>query len=297
MDEPTAPSAVSTARTRLTAGLPVRSRWLDVAGTGTFVTAGGEGPPLILLHGGIESGGAYWAPVVEALAATHSLVIPDAPGLGESEPVAGRLDGAGFATWLAELVRLTCPEPPILVAHSLLGTLAAGFAARHSALLRRLVLWAAPGLGPYRLPAGLLVAAIRFDVRPNERNLARFAAWPFLDLTRARTRDPSWFDEFFAYQLDRARTDQVKRTMRYLIRTCTKRVPDTDLQAITAPTALLWGLRDRMVPLRVGEYASGRHGWPLHVIDDAGHVPHVEDPATFVSTLHRAIADDGGGGR
>jgi 2-hydroxymuconate-semialdehyde hydrolase len=297
MDEPTAPSAVSAARNRLTAGLPVRSQRLDVAGTGTFVTTGGEGPPLVLLHGGIESGGAYWAPAVEALAATHHLVIPDAPGLGESEPVTGRLGAAEFSTWLAELVRLTCAQPPVLVAHSLLGTLAARFAARHSALLRHLVLWAAPGLGPYRLPAGLLVAAIRLDVRPTERNLARFAAWPFLDLTRARTRDPSWFDAFFAYQLERTRAGHVKRTMRSLLRTCTKQVPDADLQAITAPAALLWGRHDRMVPLRVGEYASRKHGWPLHVMDDAGHVPHVEDPATFVSTLHRAIADGGGGSR
>jgi pimeloyl-ACP methyl ester carboxylesterase len=286
------PSAPSSARNRIAAGLPVRSRWLDVAGTGTFVASGGEGPPLILLHGGIESAGAYWAPVVGALAATHHLVIPDAPGLGESQPAHGRLDAAEFSTWLAALVRMTCAQPPILVAHSLFGTLAAGFAARHSPLLRRLVLWAAPGLGPYRLPAGMLVAAIRLDLRPTERNLTRFAGWPFRNLTQARTRDPGWFDAFFAYHLERIRVGHVKRTMRYLIRTCTKQVPDTDLRAITVPTALLWGRHDRMVPLRVGEYASSRHGWPLRIMEDAGHVPHVEDPAAFVSTLHNVIAED-----
>jgi hypothetical protein len=47
-----------------------------------------------------------------------------------------------------------------------------------------------------------------------------------------------------------------------------------------------------MVPLRVGEFASSRYGWPLHVMDDAGHVPNVEDPTTFVSTLHGAVAEE-----
>jgi 2-hydroxymuconate-semialdehyde hydrolase len=292
MNEPTAPAAWSPARDRLAAGLPVRAQWLDVAGNGTFVASGGDGPPLVLLHGGIESAGAYWAPVVDALAATHHLVIPDAPGLGESPPASGRLDTAQFSTWLAELVRLTCAQPPILVAHSLLGTLAARFAARHSPLLRRLVLFAAPGLGPYRLPAGLLAAAIRLDIRPSERNLRRFAGWPFHNLALARHRDPDWFDAFFAYQLACVRNGHVRRTMRYLIRTCTKQVPEADLRTIAAPTALLWGRDDRMVPLRVGEFASRRHGWPLHIMEDAGHVPHVEDPATFVSTLHKAIEEE-----
>jgi hypothetical protein len=67
--------------------------------------------------------------------------------------------------------------------------LAARFAARHSRLLRRLVLWATPGLRPgTRLPAGLLAAAIRLDLRPSERNLLRFAGWPF-HLTADRYAD------------------------------------------------------------------------------------------------------------
>ena len=65
-----------------------------MAGISTAVLEGGDGPPLVLLHGGIECGGAYWAPVIARLAENHRLVVPDAPGLGESEPVA-RLDDGG----------------------------------------------------------------------------------------------------------------------------------------------------------------------------------------------------------
>ncbi len=56
------------------------------------------------------------------------------------------------------------------------------------------------------------------------------------------------------------------------------------------PIALLWGRDDRMVPLRIAEHAATRHGWPLHVVRDAAHAPHIERPETFVEKLTAATA-------
>ena len=97
------------ARRRILAGIPVAERRLRVAGVSTTVLEGGDGPPLVLLHGGIECGGAYWAPVMTRLADAYRLVVPDVPGLGESEPLA-RMDEGAFADWFAALVHLTCDE-------------------------------------------------------------------------------------------------------------------------------------------------------------------------------------------
>ena len=129
-----------------------------------------------------------WAPVVTGLAEHHRLVVADVPGLGESAPAA-RLDQRRFDAWFAELLRLTCPQPPAVVAHSLLGTLAARFAARHGDLLRRLVVYAAPGIGPYRMPFRLRVVAMRFAVRPTARNAERFDRYALFDLDATRRRD------------------------------------------------------------------------------------------------------------
>ena len=117
-------------------GFRSSERRLDAGGVSTALLEGGAGPPLVLLHGGIECGGAYWAPVIARLVENHRVVVPDAPGLGESEPVA-RLDDETFARWLRELIRLTCEARPTLVAHSLFGTLAARFAAAHGDSLSR----------------------------------------------------------------------------------------------------------------------------------------------------------------
>ncbi len=73
--------------------------------------------------------------------------------------------------------------------------------------------------------------------------------------------------------------------MRRLIAKEARPIPDAELDRIDIPTTLLWGRHDRMVPLSIGEAAASRHGWPLHVIDDAAHAPHIEQPEAFAETL------------
>jgi pimeloyl-ACP methyl ester carboxylesterase len=277
-------SPAGDARARMLAGAGLQERRVRLAGASTVVLEGGDGPSLLLLQGGIECGGAYWAPVIARLAQRHRLVVPDVPGLGGSEPLA-RLDAPAFAGWLAALVRETCREPPTLIAHSLDGSLAARFAARHADLLRTLVVYAAPGIGPYRMPLGLRVVAMRFGLRPTERNAERFDRFAFFDFDRARRRDPDWFAAFSAYTRLRAAVPHVKRTMSQLLKAGTKRVPDAELRRIELPAAILWGRHDRFVPLSLAEAAGSRLGWPLHVVDDAGHAPHIEQPDAFLDAL------------
>ena len=275
-------------RDRMLAGLPIASRVVDAAGVETALFEAGDGAPLVLLHGGIECGGAFWAPVVGRLAERHRLVVPDVPGLGESAPV-DRLDDDTFATWLSGVLEQTRCERPTLVAHSLLGSTAARFAGRHGDLVRALVVYAAPGVGPYRMPMRLRYVAIRFAIRPTPRNAERFDRFALRDLDATRRRDPEWFAAFESYTRSRASVPHVKRTMRRLIATETKQVPYTDLHRIAVPTTLLWGRHDRMVPLALGQGAAERLGWPLHVVEGAAHAPHVEQPEAFFDVLSAIV--------
>lgn len=266
------------------AGIPATTRVLEVDGLATTVVELGDGPPLVLLHGGIECGGVMWAPVLAQLALANHVVVPDVPGLGESAP-APDLDVDTFARWIHGVVLQTGLDRPTLVAHSLVGSLAARFAARGTDLISRLVLYGAPGVGPYRMPVHLRYVAVRSAIRPTPRNAERFERFALLDVDATRQRDPGWYDAFRAYTRARARVPHVKRTMRSLVATQTKSIGDGELDRIAVPTTLLWGRRDRMVPLSVGQAAAARHRWPLHVIDDAAHAPHIEQPEAFVRTL------------
>jgi pimeloyl-ACP methyl ester carboxylesterase len=59
-----------------------------------------------------------------------------------------------------------------------------------------------------------------------------------------------------------------------------------DLKALTMPTLILWGGRDRLIPLEFGQrFARDIAGSRLVVFDELGHVPHEEDPARTVAVV------------
>ena len=60
------------------------SKWLDTAAGRIFARAGGQGPPLLLLHGYPQTN-VMWHRLAPALAARFRLVIPDLPGYGWSD--------------------------------------------------------------------------------------------------------------------------------------------------------------------------------------------------------------------
>jgi 2-hydroxymuconate-semialdehyde hydrolase len=272
------------ARERMLAGLPATERTLDIDGVATAVLALGEGRSLLLLHGGIECGGAMWAPVLQQLAARNRIVVPDVPGLGESGAV-GHLDADSFASWLTRVIEQTGLERPTLIAHSLVGSLAARVAEPLREHISQLVVYAAPGIGPYRMPMRLRYVAIRFAIRPTPRNAERFDRFALLDLDATRRRDPEWFEAFETYTRDQAAKSHVKKAMRQLVSGQTKPIPNGVLERISVPTSLLWGREDRMVPLSIGQAAAERFGWPLHIVEAAAHAPHVEQPDAFVTTV------------
>lgn len=291
---------MGSARDRMLEGLPVTERRLRLAGVSTVVLEGGDGPPLVLLHGAIESGGAYWAPVIEWLAERHHVVVPDVPGLGESEPVAD-LTADAFAEWFRALLRETCEGRPALVGHSMGGALSARYAVEHGGSLSRLVIYAGTGVAPYRIPVGLAIRAIMFDLRPSEKNAERFDHFAFFDFDAAKRRNGEWLEAWSLYARERATVPHVKRTMRRLIKRGKKQVPEAELRRITIPASLIYTSHDRFVPLSVAQWASAQLGWPLRVIGEAGHVPHIERPEVFCDELqtrlrHRVPSMGGPGG-
>ena len=287
------PMDATSARERMLAGLDLTHHRLDIDGIRTDALEAGRGPLVVLLHGAIECGGAMWAPVVARLAERYHLLIPDLPGLGESEP-ATRLDFATFTTWFNGLLDQTAFDGCALVAHSMGGSLAARYAVD-----QRPAAQPAGGLRrardrPVPHAPRLQYVAIRFAIRPTRRNFDRFKRFALLDVDATRRLDPEWFDAWDACTRARASDATTKKAMRQLISEQRKPIDDADLDRINVPTTLVWGRDDRMVPLAVAEHAAARHGWPLHVIERAAHAPHVEQPDAFVDVLQeRASARRG----
>jgi pimeloyl-ACP methyl ester carboxylesterase len=281
------------ARRRVLAGAPVVERRLDLAGVSTAVLESGDGPPVVLLHGqGGWSG--MWLPVIGDLMTTHRVVAADLPGLGASEMPDGPPDALRVLAWLGELIRRTCPAPPALVGASLGASIAARFAIAHPDRLSRLVLVDAGSLGRFRPAPGVLLSLVRFVARPNERTQQAFLRQVAVDPARVKAMMGERWEASQAYMLDRARTPSVRAANRRMLREIgTRAIPPEDLARIAVPTTLIWGRHDRVMRLRIAEAASARYGWPLHVIEDAGHFV-VEQPEAFRQALRAALVTPAG---
>jgi pimeloyl-ACP methyl ester carboxylesterase len=276
---------------RLLKDLPVTERQLDLAGVSTSLLEGGEGPPLVLLHG--QGGFAQmWGRVIPHLVGSHRVVAPDLPGLGHSEVRGGTLDAPAMVAWLGELIEQTCAEPPVLVGHSLGGSFAAHFAIEHGNQLRGIVLADSGSLAPFRPAPGAMAALVRYIRRPSATTYERFSRQVFFDPDRVRSEGGERWEALRAYHIDRTSQPSVRRANRQLLRRIgVRRIPPDQLRKIGVPVALIWGRNDRVMRFRIAEAASARFGWPLYPIDECGHVSSVERPEAFIEAIDAAIAE------
>lgn len=276
-------------RRRLLAGLPASERRPSLAGIPTSVLVGGEGPPIVLLHGPGESA-VWWMRVIPDLVTTHRVVAPDLPGHGASGTGEASLDAARVLSWVDALIDDACPSPPVVVGHLLGGAIAARYAVARGERIRHLVLVDAMGLGPFRPSVKFALSLIRFVVWPTKRTYDRFLPHCMYDPDGLREEMGEGWDPFLEYNLERARASEARAALRRLmLRVGIPRIPPEDLARIAVPTTLIWGRHDRAIKPEVAREASDRHGWPLHVIDDARDDPKLERPEAFLSALRDAL--------
>lgn len=282
---------MTTTREELLARIPAAERRLDLAGIPTALLQGGDGPPVVLLHGQGEFA-ATWMRVVPGLLAAHSVVVPDLPGHGASGSTKGDLGRERMSRWLAELLALTCPEPPVLVGHLLGGALAARFALRHPDRISGLVLVDTLGLRWYRPAPAFAIALAGFLARPTARSRDRLFDQCFVDLGGIREQMRGDMELLEDYALECARNPEQGRALRLLMpRLGLPPIPPEELAQLPVPTALIWGRNDRQTPVSTAQAAAARHGWPLHVIDGSADDPAHEQPETFLRALASVLTD------
>jgi FAD/FMN-containing dehydrogenase/pimeloyl-ACP methyl ester carboxylesterase len=275
--------------TQLLDDAPVAERRLTLAGIPTTLLEGGDGTPLVLLHG--PGGSArHWARVLPALASGSRVVAPDLPGQGALPADGVELEEDRVLAWLGELIDETCPSPPVLVGYALGGAIVARFAAARGDQLAQLVLVDALGLAPFAPTPEFGAALQAFMADPGEKTheqLWRFCAF---DLDHMRDGLDGGWEPFAADNVERARTPSVQAALGSLMeRFAFPAIDDAELARIDVPTALIWGRHDLATPLGVAEAAAERHDWALQVIEDCADDPPMEQPEAFVRALRTEV--------
>ena len=241
---------------------------------------GGSGPDLLYLHG--EHGFSGWAPFIDALAENFHVYAPAHPGVADSIGLEELDDCWDLVLFYEELMTGLGIEGAGVVGHSYGGMVAAELAAHRKDLVSRLALVASLGLWRDEVPT-----LDFFTLTPSEEVKA-FCFDPESEAAKSAFAMPSDPEARKEAMIERAKT--LSSIGKFIWP-----IPDRGLpkraHRIGAPTLLVWGDSDKIVPPEYGNaFQDLIAGSELQVIENCGHLPQYERPEAFVSAVSAFMA-------
>ena len=290
----------------------VRELDVDLGGPVHYADYGGQGTPLVLLHG-LGGSRLNWMAVAPGLAKSHRVYALEYLGHGLT-PLAGRKANlAGHRQLIDAFIEKVVGKPAVLVGNSTGGHLAIVEAALRPEQVAGLVLVdpAVPiPLGRTSLPppAALAVAPLLFRgvgeammMATARRTTSEMIVYQTLRLVAPDiSRIPeavveAHLEAHLARHGNREANLAFLQTARSLAFANLRRAEFyRKVRRVRAPTLVVHGEADRLVPLRaIRRLLELRPEWELHVFPGLGHVPMLEDPPGFVEVVLRWLAAGG----
>jgi pimeloyl-ACP methyl ester carboxylesterase len=257
-----------------------QERTVSVGGVDVHTWIGGQGAPLLVLHG--AGGNRGWTRSTSRLAERFTVWAPTHPGFGTSGD-ADWMDGiddlARFYLWFIDVAGLNRPH---LLGHSIGGWTAAEMAVMNPGAIDRLVLVAPVGLKP---EVGEIL------------DVFYYTPLQLRDLTvHDPATVPEW-DELFVKPPTPAEQEIAVRNREMTARLTWKPYMHNPrlaqfLPRVSNPALLVWGREDRIVPVACGEqYRRLLPNATLSVLERCGHLPPIEQPDAYA----RLVGDFLGG--
>jgi pimeloyl-ACP methyl ester carboxylesterase len=235
---------------------------VELSSANVFYQVAGKGPPLVLLHG-LSGSSRWWAKNIEALGAHFQLFILDLIGfgLGRGQPFVLSQSARILQEWL-EKVQL---ERVHLIGHSMGGYIAADLAINYPEKVDHLVLVDALITGIDRSIFGQGIGLLR---------AIRFMAPDFLPVLIKDTLRAGPF------------------TMSSAVRQIQSANLASVLPLLKAPTLIVWGENDQVMPRWIGLKLSAQLPEAKYVmIAGAGHNPMWDRPHAFNQAVLNFLQD------
>lgn len=271
-----------------------RDRRVRLSGGSIAYTLAGRGPALLLVHG-LGGTRLTWQHVIDDLARTHTVIAPDLPGHGTSDPPAGDYSLGAHACALRDLMLSLGHRRFSLAGHSLGGGVALQTAYQFPERIDRLVLISSGGLGPE------LSVTLRAATLPGaDAVVAALSRLPTAITSRVLAAAPSAVSGADSAQIADVLSglrDTKQRTA--FIRTA-RSVIDWRGQAVSAqrqtgllhgvPVLLAWGSGDTTIPPAHHRAFASRVPDAVTVeIPGAGHYPHETNSSEVLEPLHEFL--------
>lgn len=241
---------------------PIEYTSIEIDGSTLYYQEAGEGPPLILIHG-LSGSGRWWRQNVNFLAQEYHVYVIDLIGFGHGRRQ--RFDLHRMAQIIAQWMDALDLDRATLIGHSMGGFIAADLASNHPEMVERLV----------------LVDAVALPLGRSDSQIA-------VGLIRALFEMPTNFLPILAGDAFRAGPRTIWRAARALL--------SSDISArlnrIQAPTLVVWGQNDWLVPLQIGVRIYDRlDDARFVVLSHAGHNPMWDRPDAFNGVLDDFLHD------
>jgi pimeloyl-ACP methyl ester carboxylesterase len=245
----------------------------------------------VLVHG-LGGAASNWVELAPLLARRYRLLVPDLAGHGRSAPAAAPVSLATFAEHVHALMLREEMPAAAVVGHSLGGTVALQLAVSRPDAVRALVLAAPAGITSSTARYANLISVVVI-ARP-----ARLAA-PFRH--RVAAFEPLRYPAFWWWQVSDPAAFSPRAVEGFLAgpglhrdvasagRALIGHDPRHALDRVRCPVLLLWGARDRLVPLADGFEYARRLRAPLRVIADCAHLLIGERPDACAAAIEEFL--------
>ncbi len=265
----------------------LEERWADVRGVRMRYFVGGEGPPLVLVHG-LSGSALNWTELAPLLARRRRLLLPELPGHGGSSPLPAAPNLNGYADRVRQLAALEGILPAPVVGHSLGGSIALRTALRWPDDVAAVVLAASAGIASSTRRTQFWLALLGKTkpgrrIAPHRPLVARRRVLRYPVFGYWGASDPAALSERAVEGL--LAGPEIHADTLSAARALVRDDPRQDLHGVRCPCLVLWGARDHQVPVEDAFEYARRLRARLRLIADCGHLLVVERPDACLDAI------------
>ena len=284
---------------RTSATLPYEVQHRVINGHRRAFVKTGSGPVLLLLHG-IGCDHTTWDRVIERLARTHTVLVPDLLGHGLSDKPRADYSLGGYANAMRDLLTVLGIDRVTVVGHSFGGGVAMQFAYQFPERTERIVLVASGGLGREVTPLLRAITTPGFQqvmgalTLPGVRHVNSRVLRTLSQVPLSCTRDLGEVARVYESFADPRARAATRHVVRAVIDHKGQVVTMADRAYLTAglPMCVVWGRQDHVIPAEHAEFAQRLAPWArVEVFDDSGHFPHRDHPDRFVDVVESFVRE------
>ncbi|MDO6739383.1 alpha/beta fold hydrolase [Wenyingzhuangia sp. 2_MG-2023] len=255
----------------------VEQKEITVDSVKTAYLSAGNGYPVIFLHGG-GAGAITWYPSIGPISKKFQVIAPDIIGYGESDKPNAPYDRPYFSKWLKSFLKELKISKAHIVGLSQGGAIALQFTIDNPEMVDKLVLVDSAGLGA-KASFGSMIGMIWMNSFPS--SLANRFNSPYILHTPSK-RDPNHSLYSIAVIKDKGGKNAFKQGRGSAV----SKIPEELLKQIKNETLIIWGENDKLFSVEYGEAtAKIIPNAKLHLIQDAGHLPLIDQTEIFNEIL------------